>query len=139
MPRLSVWMIRAALIYLGTGFLFGGLMLFNKGIPFEPSLWRLLPVHIDLLLIGWLLQLAMGVAYWVAPRFSDRPRYGRTRLAMAAFGLLNVGVWLSAGGEWAGERSVVLIGWVSITSAGVCFVLHLLPRIKPLSPGYDPT
>lgn len=133
MPRLSVWMIRAALTHLGIGLLFGGLMLANKGIPFEPSLWRLLPVHIDLLLIGWLLQLAMGVAFWIAPRFSDRPRYGRTWLVWAAFILLNSGVLLNAWGDWSGTPVATFIGWCCILSAGLCFVIHLVPRIKPLA------
>jgi hypothetical protein len=133
MPRLSVWMIRAALTHLGIGFLFGGLMLANKGVPFEPRLWRLLPVHIDLLLIGWLLQLAMGVAFWIAPRFSDRPRYGRAWLVGAAFILLNSGVLLSAGGDWSGTPGATLVGWGCILTAGLCFVIHLVPRIKPLA------
>ena len=63
MPRLSVWTIRAALVALGIGFLFGALMLANKGVPFDPSLWRLLPAHIELVLLGWTMQLALGVAF----------------------------------------------------------------------------
>jgi len=39
MPRLSVYLIRTALLYLAAGFTFGGLMLFNKGLPFAPALW----------------------------------------------------------------------------------------------------
>ena len=49
MPRLSRWFIRCALIYLALGFTFGALMLFNKGVPFYPALWRLLPTHVEFL------------------------------------------------------------------------------------------
>ena len=45
MPRLSVWFIRSALLYLLLGFTLGGLMLWNKGLPIHPVLWRLLPAH----------------------------------------------------------------------------------------------
>lgn len=132
MPRLSVLMIRAALLYLGVGFLFGGLLLFNKGIPVEGSIWRLLPVHIELLVFGWMLQLIMGVAFWIAPRFSTEPRYGRVFLAQLAFVLLNLGTCLSASGQWSGSL-LHLIGRVALLGAGIAFVFHLYPRIKPLS------
>ena len=133
MPRLSVLMIRAALHYLGTGFLFGGLLLFNKGVPFAPIIWRLLSVHVELLLFGWMMQLAMGVAFWIVPRFSTPPRYGRVWLAALACALLNSGVLVSAAGQWSGSDLLQLGGRASILLAGVCFVFHILPRIKPLS------
>ena len=62
MPRLSVWMIRTALVHLLVGFTLGALLLANKGVPIHPMVWRLLPIHIELLLLGWTLQLALGVA-----------------------------------------------------------------------------
>jgi hypothetical protein len=133
MPRLSVWMIRAALLYLGIGFLFGGLLLINKGLPFAPLIWRLLPVHVELLLFGWMMQLAMGVAFWIAPRFSSEPRYGRVRLAVFAAVLLNTGIWISATGQWGGTPTLHLTGRLLVLLAGGCFIMHLLPRIKPLS------
>lgn len=34
MPRLTVWFLRSALIYLMLGFTFGMLILVNKGVPF---------------------------------------------------------------------------------------------------------
>src|SRR3989304_5975518 len=92
MPRLSTWMIRASLLYLFTGFTFGALLLFHKGIPISARLWSLLPAHIDFLLSGWIVQLVMGMAFWILPRFSREPRRGNVRLAWLAFGLLNAGV-----------------------------------------------
>lgn len=137
MPHLSVLMIRAALLYLAGGFFFGGLMLFNKGIPFEGMIWRLLPVHVEMLIFGWMLQLAMGVAFWIVPRFSTEPRYGRVWLVKIAFVLLNVGVWLSAFSQWDMSMSAapltLLIGRVSMLLSGICFIVHIAPRIKPLS------
>ena len=93
MPRLSVWFIRAALLYLIAGFTFGALMLANKGLSFSPLLWRLLPIHVEVLLMGWIAQLALGVAYWILPRF--RQARGNTQAAWAAFILLNTGIWLA--------------------------------------------
>ena len=131
MPRLSVLMIRTALLHLGIGFLLGGLLLVNKGVPFEGAIWRLLPIHVEMLLFGWMLQLAMGVAFWIAPRFSQAPRYGRVALAKAAFILLNAGVGLVVAGLWAGSLSAQLGGRICLLIAACCFFVHIVPRIKP--------
>ena len=75
MPRLSAWFIRASLIYLLLGFAFGALILAQKGISYYPLVWNLFPIHMEFLLIGWFAQLAMGVAFWILPRFSSgQPR-----------------------------------------------------------------
>ena len=44
MPRLSVWFVRCSFIHLFLGFTLGGLILANKGFPFAPWIWNLLPV-----------------------------------------------------------------------------------------------
>ena len=87
MPRLSRWFIRAALLYLTLGFTFGGLMLFNKGVPLSVWLWRLLPAHVEFLLLGWTVQLATGVGFWILPRFGSLR--GNERIAWVSFVLLN--------------------------------------------------
>jgi hypothetical protein len=61
--RLSAWTVRSALIYLGAGFLIGALMLAQKGVPLDPHLLRLLPLHVEIVLFGWTLQLGMGSAF----------------------------------------------------------------------------
>lgn len=132
MPRISVWMIRAALLHLGAGFLFGGLLLFNKGIPFEATVWRLLPIHVDLLIFGWTMQLAMGTAAWIAPRFSVEPRYGRVRLAWLAFASLNAGVFIAAVGRWFSSPALNLAGHLCLLAAGLSFAVFIFPRIKPM-------
>ena len=97
MPRLSQWYIRSAFIYLFLGFTIGALLLANKGIPLHPALWGWLPIHIEFLLIGWLLQLILGMAFWILPRFWQAPRRGRVTGAYAAFILLNAGILMSMG------------------------------------------
>lgn len=139
MPELSVWMVRAALLHLAVGFSLGGLMLFNKGIPIETRLWALLPLHMEMLLVGWLVQLAMGVAYWVLPRFHkyvarqetyDDPR-GIIWLAWAAFALLNAGVLLVGLALWIGGSGARIAGRLAEGGAALAFALHAWPRIKP--------
>jgi len=130
MPRLSVWMIRTALLHLLLGFTVGALLLANKGISFSPFLWRLLPMHIELLLLGWTVQLALGVAFWILPRFQTaRPR---AMLAWLAYLLLNLGVVLVAASTlFVALPTLVLWGRIAEISAAVAFALHAWPRVKP--------
>ncbi len=82
MPRLSCWFIRGALAHLGVGGLFGGLLMSAKGMPgILDWIWLLLPAHIQLLMVGWLLQLTLGVAYWVFPRLDGSGTRGRNGAA----------------------------------------------------------
>jgi hypothetical protein len=129
MPSLSVIAIRAALVHLAFGFTFGALMLSEKGIGWLPSAWRLLPAHIDLLLLGWMAQLAMGVGYWILPRFGGRR--GNVSLAWAAVIGLNAGVVLSAARPVLSlPPGLSLVGRGLSSAAVLAFVLHAWPRVK---------
>ncbi len=129
MPRLSRWFIRAALLHLALGVTLGGLILFHKGIPLFPFSWRYLPVHIELLLFGWIVQLVMGVAFWIFPRFL-RSR-GNETPAWLAFGLLNLGVFLAAASPLLRVPWAIGLGRLTELAAVVAFAAHIWPRIKP--------
>jgi hypothetical protein len=123
------------LLHLAAGFTVGGLLLFHKGAPILPGLWRLLPSHIELMLIGWTLNLAMGVAYWILPRYKSGRPLGAEGLVWLAYGLLNVGVaavclvpWLTVS---PAGTSVAWLGKTAEALAAVAFAAHALPRIKP--------
>lgn len=130
MPRLSQWYVRAALLYLLGGFTVGALLLAHKGVPLHPALWGWLPVHIEMLLLGWIAQLTMGVAFWIVPRFWKPPRRGNVLGAQVAFVLLNAGILLVA--AQAALRLPawwLLVGRVLEVGAAVAFALHLWQRI----------
>lgn len=132
MPRLSRWAIRTALVHLTLGFTFGGLILFNKGIPLHPAMWSLLPAHIEFLFLGWTAQLALGVAYWILPRFPREPKRGNVPLAWSAFILLNLGVLLVALAPYLpANLQADVFGRAFEIAAAVCFGLHAWPRVKP--------
>ncbi|RMG72978.1 MAG: hypothetical protein D6711_11860 [Chloroflexi bacterium] len=133
MPKLSVWMIRAALIHMGVGFLFGALILCHKGIPIYSWIWKLLELHADLMIFGWTMQLVMGVMFYAMPRFSAREnRYGQTYLGWWSFYLLNGGVILSALAHWFHWRSYVLSGYLLILLAVLIYAIMIWQRIKPI-------
>jgi hypothetical protein len=133
MPRLSVWMVRLSLAHLAMGFTFGSLLLANKGIPFAPAVWSLLPAHMELLLVGWVVQLAMGVAFWILPRFGQGASRGDERLAWLAFGLLNLGVVLIAAQPVIRLAWLPLAGRLAESGAALLFLLSQWRRVKPFA------
>lgn len=133
MPKLSVWMIRASLIYMGIGFLFGSMILYHKGIPIYPWTWKLLNPHIEIMIFGWTIQLVMGVAFFVLPRFSDREnRYGAEYLGWWSFYLVNFGVLLTAIADWHNIILLAFFGRILVLSAILAFTIMIFPRVKPL-------
>lgn len=130
MPRLSRWMIRAAFLYLLLGFSFGALLLAHKGVPYAPWLWGWRPAHIEFLLWGWIVQLTMGMAFWILPRFWHKPRRPRARDAHIAFVLLNAGIWLVvAGTTFRAGYGAILAGRVVELGAVLFFARHAWGRI----------
>ncbi|KAA3644209.1 MAG: hypothetical protein DWQ07_19060 [Chloroflexi bacterium] len=135
MPRLSVWALRAALLNFSVGFTFGALLLANKAMPAMGSLWRLLPAHIELLLIGWIVQLVLGIAFWIFPRFKFPPKRGRSEPGWIGWLLLNLGVLLVSIASILGRQELVVLGRISEATAVVLFASSLWPRTKPTEIG----
>lgn len=131
MPALTRIAVRSALIYLVLGFTFGGLLLSNKGVPFAPELWRLRPAHIEFLFVGWMVQLALGVAHWIVPRFRGGD-FGRTELGWLALGLLNAGILLAGLGPLLGLGSGgQALGRVLEAAAALSYATYIWPRVRP--------
>lgn len=133
MPKLSVYFVRAALVHMGIGFLFGSLILHHKGIPLYGWTWKLLTPHIELMIFGWTLQFVMGIAFWILPRFSHEPRYGRVGLGWCSFWVFNVGVAVAAIGGWFMADVALLLGRLAMLLAMLFFAVMIWPRVKPLA------
>ncbi|HLV35003.1 MAG TPA: hypothetical protein VKY59_07825 [Spirillospora sp.] len=135
MPKLSVWLVRASLIHMGIGFLFGSLLLHHKGVPIYVWTWKLLNPHIELMIFGWTMQFVMGIAFWILPRFSGEGRYGRVRLGWWSFVLLNAGIIATGLGGWFVLDALSFAGRLLILGAVALFAVLMWPRVKPLG-GY---
>ncbi len=137
MPKLSVWLIRAALLHLGAGFSFGALVLFQKGYPEIPWAWTLLLPHTEVLVFGWTLQFIMGVAFYALPRFAvpGPGKYGAVRLGWWSLVLINTGVIVTAAGYVANAQLVIAAGRLGALAAIVLFVILMWPRVKPFADG----
>jgi heme/copper-type cytochrome/quinol oxidase subunit 1 len=136
MPRISVFMIRSALIQLALGGTLGALMFLHKGTNALPFAFRFYTAHVEMMLFGWTLQLALGVAAWILPRFSQAPKYGRLGLAWAAWAMLNSGV-LCVSAQSFGidfEALTVLGRGLELAAVGL-FIVFIWGRVKPMMEG----
>lgn len=139
MPRLSCYFIRAALIYLSVGALLGGLILSAKGLPTTLGWsWQLLSAHIQLMVGGWLIQLALGVAYWILPRRDGAGDRGRPGAAWLCFASLNTGIigaaillTLRSFLDTAWLDGLLALAALAQVLALAAFAWHVWPRVAP--------
>jgi hypothetical protein len=133
-------MVRTALIWLALGFTLGGLMLADATVP---GTWRhwFGPTHGHILFVGWFLQFAIGIAYWLLPRKrSDLLPLGyNERAALLSFVVLNSGLGLRVFAEPAmrmgyildtGDVVLLVSALAHIAAIGI-IVLQLWGRVIP--------
>ena len=113
-------------------------MLVDRAVPGAWRAW-LAPSHGHMLFVGWFLQFALGIAYWLLPRkrSSDRPLGYDERLSWLGVGALNAGLMLrmlSEPLERTGRGNLVTLSalFASATlqlAAVLVFVLQIWPRM----------
>jgi hypothetical protein len=151
-PATTRAFVKASILYLGLGSLLGALFLINRWIPFGAAILALKTSHVQFLVVGWLTQLIVGVAWWLFPPLQiglrpDAPlpvRRGQTQrgsepLFWAAFGCLNAGVLLQAVFEplyiWTGIGFFSFLAGLSglfLLAAAIAFVVNLWGRVREL-------
>ena len=133
MPPLSVWMLRTALVYLAVGFALGAVLLTHRARPLHPAIPGLLPVHAEFLLFGWMVQLALGTAFWILPRFRSGPERGNEGAARLAYVTLNIGILMVSCGALLGAPRLGFVGRLAEAFAAAAFGYHAWPRLKPFA------
>lgn len=129
MPRISVWFIRCALLHLAGGFTLGLLMLAASGWT-GTSFAALRPLHAEMLLFGWMVQLAFGVGAWILPFGRGVDEDGQLRAVLV---LLNAGVALvGLSLLWPGAAWLPALGRIAEIGAAMLFARHVWPRVRPL-------
>ncbi|MBE7437639.1 MAG: hypothetical protein HS115_04220 [Spirochaetales bacterium] len=119
------FLLRFALFWLCTGLLAGGLLyfapLFDLTLPGGTR-----TTHVHLLTVGFLLQLIMGVALWMFPRYKKEPRYNSNTQGFALIAMINMGVLLrSAGSLWLQLSMMAHVG-VALELLGVLYFVFLI-------------
>jgi hypothetical protein len=134
MPLLSRYYVRSSLLCLLAGFTIGGLILSAKAGVVSPQVWLWFPAHTVLLLTGWLIQLALGVAYWIFPRLILTVR-GRTAWAAASFIVMQSGLVFTCASLlqiwWPEAGNMLAVGVLLQAVAVLLFAIHAWPRVRP--------
>lgn len=131
--------IKTAILFLAAGLAIGVWMLVRRELygryatPFETS------AHTHALLVGFVMEMILGVALWLFPRPEKGNIRYQPRLAEAAYWLLTLGTALRVVGELARPSVDALALRWTIVLCGVAQTLGLLlffytmwPRIRPL-------
>jgi hypothetical protein len=137
MPTLTRWFIKTGLVYFVLAIVVALLMQAQPVLELAASWAMLQPVYFHMFMVGWVLQVIIGVSYWFFPRLADRS-LGNENLGWLVFIWLNTGLLLRVIGETVlSFHPAALWGWVLVLSAllqwlgGLAYVLLIWKRVKP--------
>jgi hypothetical protein len=155
MPDTAQAFVKASVVYLCLGAILGALMLISRWIPLGQVAGLVRVSHVEMLVVGWLTQLILGVAWWLFPPLKiglrgDAPlpvrrgqaQRGSEPLFWATFVCLNAGVLLRA--VFDPLYSLTRIGPFSVLAgvsglflfaAAVAFVANMWGRVRELGRG----
>lgn len=129
MSRTSIWFVRAALVHFAIGATAGAWRLAASGLALPSVPITLRPLHLDGMLLGWVCQLAFGVALWILP-FADQ--VSEDRRLWAAWGLLNGGIVAVVAAASGLGSGLQVVGRTAEASAGLLVLRVLWPRVRAL-------
>jgi hypothetical protein len=155
MPNTSRAFIRASILYLAVGVLLGALLLINRWLLLSPTIAALRTSHVEALIVGWLIQLIMGVGWWLFPPLAiglrpnsplpvrrGQAQRGSDALFWATFVCLNVGILLAAIFDpvyrWTNVEVFCILASISgvfMLAAAIAFVVNTWGRIRELGRG----
>lgn len=122
MPAPSAWMVRLSFLYLAAGFVVGAIML--SGLTLDASLRF---VHTDWMLVGFMLQLAFGVASWILPRSPTRKSGVPVWIVLS---LTNLGVLTATLGALLGRGTLLGMGRIVALLGAAVFAFYIWPRVR---------
>ena len=142
MPAIARSYVKAAFVYFIAAFLLGALMALESWLGFSRWLRVVYLSQLHLLVVGWITQLALGVAYWIFPRFrkekTPAPR-GSDALAWGVFISLNVGLLLRfvvepfhLMGPQPWLAALLALSGVLQAAAALGFGLLIWGRVRPM-------
>ncbi len=155
MPLASRVSVKASIIYLVIGASLGAILLINRWMPLGSGIYALRASHVEFLVVGWLTQLIIGVAWWLFPPLAigqrdDAPvplrrgqaQRGSEPLFWATLTCLNIGIMLQALFEplhiWTQIGLFDVLASSSgllLLTAAVLFVVNLWGRVRELGKG----
>lgn len=137
MPTLTRIFIKTGMIYFLLAMVVGVALAAPTLFSLPTAVAALRPVYFHLFMVGWVLQLIIGIAYWMFPKLSkERPR-GSEALGWLVYACLNIGLAFRAIGEvLVALRPGPDIGWTLALAAvlqligGWGFIVNTWLRVK---------
>lgn len=133
MPKLSIYFIKTAFIYFIVGTILGSIILINKAYNFNPFIWILLPIHIEILFVGWFLQFILGVAYWIMPKYFSNNSYGNENIIKISYILINLGLIIKTSLDYLTSNTfafISLISFIPILIGVILFASNIWLRVR---------
>lgn len=128
-------LVKTSIIYLVVGVSIG--ILIQLGYRYHPLRWALFlrTTHVHLLLIGFVLQMIMGVGVWMFPRRKEPPYWTPELQGLILYVLLNTGIITRTIGEpfrnrWAWAYWLWVLGSIIQVMSILYFVVLVYPRIR---------
>ena len=152
MPLTSRASVKVSIVYLVLGAVLGAVLFVHRWFPLGPAVVALRASHIQFLVVGWLTQFIIGVAWWLFPplaiglrdgaslpvRRGQRQR-GSESLFWMALACLNAGILLRALSEplhdWTKLDLFSALAGMSgflLLAAAILFVVNLWGRVREL-------
>ena len=135
MPFVPRLFIRAALIWFALGLVWAAGIMLIKVADSTELRHAFITAHTHMLLVGFFLNTVMGVAFWMFPRPQDKKM--NEPLAVVSLALLNLGLALRVGFEWAQEEHQghvfgAILGTAGVLQAlgGLLFLGVIWPRVR---------
>lgn len=152
MPTTTRIFVKTSIVYLGLGAVLGALMLIQRWVPLGPAISHFKISHVQFLIVGWLTQFILGVAWWLFPPLEiglrrdalgpvrrGQAQRGSERLFWVTFVCLNLGVVLRAVFDplysVTQSSSLGLLSSVSglfLLAAALAFVVNTWGRVRAL-------
>ena len=123
MPATSRAFVRVSILYLCLGAIFGALMFIQRFLPLGAWVGYLRVSHIVMLIVGWLTQLILGVAWWLFPPLQIGLRGDSPQpICEPLFSLTKIGLF----GALIGLSGILLF------VAAISFTLNMWGRVRQL-------
>jgi hypothetical protein len=152
MPTTSRAFVKVSIVHLALGAVLGALLLVNRWMPMGGAVAILKTSHVQILVVGWLTQLILGVAWWLFPPLKiglrpDTPKpirrgqaqRGSEPLFWLTFISLNAGVLLRAVFDplfvWTQTGFFGFLAGASdflVLVAAISFVVNMWGRVREL-------
>lgn len=140
MPVASALFVKSAWTWFVAGIALGAALAFHKATGWRPDLAaRIYSTHVHLLLVGFVAQWIMGIAFWLYPRGERTGFAPHHRRVLVAWALLNTGVLARAVAEamvlspalqtWKAWWGVYLAATGFQALAGLLYVTAIWGRI----------